>query len=362
MNKRGISGILVTVLLVLLAIGALGIIWVILLSFINSGSESIDLSSNTLKVEVVENSLKYLPGDSLELLVRRDANLGNISGVKVVIDSEGGNSYSVDANVNLDVLESKKIIVPLNGKIDKITKVSVYPLIANGKKLSVGKFSDDEAVGSGFVSSEGLVMYLPFDGDMKDKSGYGNNGSCIGNNCPLTSVGKFGSSYSYDGIDDNVNVGNNVLLNPQDISAFSWVKFDSIDPSSTQNYVLSNSRDCCGSYKGYEIRIISNKLFVRLWNSAADSISGNIDILPNTWYYLGFTYNKTNIILYVNGQIDKSYSSSIGIGSPASYNLAIGGMGMDPVTYNLDGTIDDVRIYNRSLNPQEVYYLYKYGG
>ena len=363
MSKKGVSDVITTVLMILIVLAAIGIVWAVVSSFLNNSTEQIDLGAGFSQIDIVDNSVKYLPSDVLQIKVKRDSNPGNISGLRVIIESSEGNVQSYDINTPVKELETKTIDVQLQGKITNISKVSIAPRTPIKNKIKTGQTADEQVIGRGVVGNEGLVLYLPFDNDFQDHSGNGNNGSCTGNNCPSTSTGKIGSAYDFDGINDYVNVGNNNLLNPQDISAFSWIKFDSIDPAiqSTQNYILSNSRDCCGSYKGYEIRIVSNKSFVRLWNSAADSVSGNIDILPNTWYYLGFTYNKTNIILYVNGQLDKSYSSSIGIGNPASYNLAIGGMGMDPVTYNMNGSIDEVRIYNRSLSSQEVYYLYKYG-
>ncbi len=359
MNKRGISGILVTVLLVLLAIGALGIIWVILLSFINSGSESIDLNSNTLKVEVVENSLKYLPGDSLELLVRRDANLGNISGVKVVIDSEGGNSYSVDANVNLDVLESKKIIVPLNGKIDKITKVSVYPLISNGKKSSVGKLSDDEAVGSGFVSSEGLVLYLPFDGDMLDKSGYGNNGSCTGNSCPSSSAGKIGNAYSYDGVDDYVLMPytNSLYLSGKNETLILWVK------------PITNGAQILWQNNHWSRRLYydsSNKFYATLIDTSGlpsqqdyhfptSSFSSTV----NEWHFVGYTVRDNLLILYVDGKVAGTDSTNYPL-YPADQLWRFGSSCTGNCFQFYPGSLDEIRLYNRSLSQQEIYYLYKY--
>jgi hypothetical protein len=74
----------------------------------------------------------------------------------------------------------------------------------------------------------------------------------------------------------------------------------------------------------------------------------------NTWYHIAVTWDGTNYIVYVDGaeRATGSYTGLSTIGSIAD----IGNTG-NPV-YRIeswDGLIDDVRIYNRVLDANDVY-------
>ena len=61
--------------------------------------------------------------------------------------------------------------------------------------------------------------------------------------------------------------------------------------------------------------------------------------------------------IYIDGVEDVSANYSGGIGTPISFNTYIGRMGFADIWHH-DGKIDDVRIYNRALNANEVANLY----
>jgi len=75
--------------------------------------------------------------------------------------------------------------------------------------------------------------------------------------------------------------------------------------------------------------------------------------ITKEWHHIVLTYDKTNIKLYVDN-IEKdsiAYSSTI---STNTKSLKIG--------KNVQGTIDEVRIYNRALSEEEIQDLYNYYG
>ena len=91
-------------------------------------------------------------------------------------------------------------------------------------------------------------------------------------------------------------------------------------------------------------------------------------MLPNHWYHVVHEWSAGGgLRLYVNGVLDGSASQSIFTGSGLSNYLAIGGPQPGGTGCSTDaatgfaGTIDDVRIYNRALSPQEVQQLYLMG-
>jgi hypothetical protein len=100
-----------------------------------------------------------------------------------------------------------------------------------------------------------------------------------------------------------------------------------------------------------------------IWNGSLSASFGSNATIANSsgWMLATTTYDGSTLKLYINGELDNSMSTTVGVGSPASYNAAIGGMGFDPATYTLDGKIDDVRLYNRALSIEEIRSLYKLG-
>ena len=100
---------------------------------------------------------------------------------------------------------------------------------------------------------------------------------------------------------------------------------------------------------------------LNIWNSGASTLDGLASINANTWYYLGFSYDGAEIILYNNGLVERRANTAIGLGSPPSFNLAIGAMGCSPASYNMKGFIDEVRIYEKALETAQVEALYYAG-
>ncbi len=70
-----------------------------------------------------------------------------------------------------------------------------------------------------------LVAYYPLDGDAKDHSGYANHGVVHGG--AAVTEGKIGQAYSFDGVDDYIDLGNPVQLQLTDkFTVSAWVQFD----------------------------------------------------------------------------------------------------------------------------------------
>jgi len=89
------------------------------------------------------------------------------------------------------------------------------------------------------------------------------------------------------------------------------------------------------------------------WDQSPPSYGGINSIKPDldTWYHVAVVEDSTYRAIYINGSLDISDNISddtIRIGSRA-----------DSTPFYFDGTIDDVRIYNRALSAQEIQQLYQ---
>ncbi len=84
-----------------------------------------------------------------------------------------------------------------------------------------------------YVPSNGLVGWWPFNGNANDESGNGNNGNPIGG-ASLTQdrYGNLNKAYSFDGIDDWIEVLDNNEFRFGTTTSFTcsfWIKLRTID-------------------------------------------------------------------------------------------------------------------------------------
>jgi len=86
---------------------------------------------------------------------------------------------------------------------------------------------------------------------------------------------------------------------------------------------------------------------------------GDTQLNTETWYHIAVTYNGSDIVVYVNGTDDGSSSAAITLDmSDNAEVLTIGKTAWSVNNYNFNGTIDELRIWNRSLSANEIALLY----
>ena len=157
-----------------------------------------------------------------------------------------------------------------------------------------------------------------------------------------------GGSIVLDGVDDYISISQNI--NPPNITLEFFYK---ASVSSPYEYLISNARDCCGTYNGYELLIFNGVPRFSIWNSTQFGLNGTTT-LTNQIYHIAATYDGFQLKIYQNSVLTSTANSTLGIGSSPSFNLAIGGMGINPAFYNLTGNIYIGRVYNRALTAAEV--------
>jgi hypothetical protein len=207
---------------------------------------------------------------------------------------------------------------------------------------------------SGNTVTQGLILNLdaavqgsyPKTGSLWiDISGNENRGTLT--NGAFYSSSDYGS-ITFDGINDYVSIQNNV--NPSNITLEFFFK---VSITSSYQYLISNARDCCGAYNGYELRIESGTPMFQIWNSVNAAVYGTLAPL-NQNYHLAATYDGSQLKIYQNSVLRGTLNSTLGIGVTPSYTLAVGGMGFNPAAYNFSGSIYVGKVYNRALSQAEI--------
>ena len=149
----------------------------------------------------------------------------------------------------------------------------------------------------------------------------------------------------FNSTDAYINCGNDASLDITDaITIEAWVK----RTRTGSEVLISKSHD--GSF---EFGIIGDILKGYIGGSVIDNIVGTTTITDTNWHHLVFTYIQSSgqAYLYLDGTVDKDEVLTATMGTFAT-NLKIGNRDIGGLPFN--GTIDEVRIYNRALSAEEI--------
>jgi len=215
-------------------------------------------------------------------------------------------------------------------------------------------------------TTNGLVLYMPFNGNANDASGNSNNGTTY-NTVLTTGVdGTANSAYAFNGTTSYINVPNSASLNPSYISLCAWVNAQ--DAPSHNPDIIRKSTYADGSNEQYLLRMNTTSGYpqagVKVGTSCAygatnwNFCSPSSAVPLSSWHFLVATYDGTNIDVYIDGVLAGSTPSSTpGPIMTCGSDLRIG-LAWSSYPDYFQGSIDEVRIYNRALSACEVMNLY----
>jgi hypothetical protein len=96
MEKRGLSTIVATLIIVLLVLVAVGIIWVVIRDMVEGGAEQIDITNKCLAIELQALSVNETPAGVYDITIERRSGGEEIEGIKVNIINDTDSSGLID--------------------------------------------------------------------------------------------------------------------------------------------------------------------------------------------------------------------------------------------------------------------------
>ena len=364
-DKRGVSGVVTAVLLILLVVASIGVLWGVVSKLVSDNAEVIGAGINSVDIDVQE---AHIDNSNVYVKIKRMPATGNLTGVKFIFEDSDGDSASVIQAVSLKELEVKTLSIDYSAiegvDFSKVIKISALPVVGTiGKNERVGNLGGEYIVGKGFVSDAGLVLYLPLDGSVEDKS---ENDFVVANNGAIPTAGKVGGAYNFSGANYlNVVSSTGEVFNEFTLSA--WIYKDGNIGS--YNRVLGKYKFGGGAIQqGFIIDVgdvsqNNTRCYIQDGTSTVHSLYYGINSIPKQeWYNLVCTYDSVNgnFSIYLDGKIVASKIDSV-VGYNNNYPIRVGASGDSTPESVLKGKIDEVRIYNRDLSAEEISYLYKYG-
>jgi len=233
--------------------------------------------------------------------------------------------------------------------------------------------SDDNTVNTLPVDSS-LVLWLPFTkGSLRDFSGHHNNVVFCSATPAASRVGRDSTAYYFDGKSSYMEVKSRPSINHiGSITLAALVKpMDFYQGQCHSNRILNkgnddnraNGRLALGfddqpyyHYNGCNKPVHETREYFYGTYGDGATASGATDtdhIRVDRWYDLVYTYDGSVSKLYVNGILKWSVNMPTSF-TPTNFPLYIGKTQIPGFPYYFTGIIDDVRIYNRALSPDEI--------
>ena len=161
-------------------------------------------------------------------------------------------------------------------------------------------------------------------------------------------------SFAFDGTADYIDVLDNDILKPTNVTCFFWFKGGS---QTSYSYPLSKYWSGGSNAYGFYTGATPNKLYfyVRTSGGNVQTAASGI-VMDSTWRLAVGSYDGTTAKLYINGILT---TTGTGTAGDIEYNngmLSIGSFNNGSYAFN--GNIGPIHIYNRELSATEVLHNY----
>lgn len=202
----------------------------------------------------------------------------------------------------------------------------------------------------------GLLAYLPFDGDLQDRSPLGNHGAATG----APAIDRFGlaeGAWALDGEADFVALSAHALpRQPTEFTIALWVQTRATDLAT---FIFAGEINGGGMWLRYspvkkELTALSQGVF---------KVEAAADLSDGGWHHLAMRFDGEALDIFVDGVMEQSgpVTDTLTLGdAPMAFGRLgepTGGFARD----HLPGAIDDVAVFGRKLSPAEVASLFDEG-
>lgn len=242
---------------------------------------------------------------------------------------------------------------------------------ANNGSINTVNWTWFEAPAVFTAGNESVLLDLHFENDTKDASRYNNTGAIVGNtSAGMLVTGIIGNAFSFDGVNDYINLtGSESIVNtlkPSDnFSLMFWFNLASnasavvaIEEGDSNNN--GSAIYICSGRVGYSVKLSGDST---QYNTAGTPIG--ISSL-NSWHHVALTYNSSDGgAIYLDGVAQTksilpgcipTVRNITGIAVHQAAAITIGSR--TGSAFFLNGSLDELHFFNRSLSAFEIAQLY----
>jgi len=229
---------------------------------------------------------------------------------------------------------------PTNAVLTAISQIT-YTILDSTQVIPVGWWKFDEGSGSTARDSSGNNFHGSIQGDTEWVEGHVGSGA-------------LSFTRGYVVIDDNPK------LRPSRVTVCAWINLDGLQSDYAR--LLEKGDD---NNESYVLVMWQGKITFGLRDAGLGqhNVTSKSNIPQYEWVFVAGVYDGSNIIVYINGEVDNS--SVEGSFTPANSSGEVLAMGALPPAFDrrfLGAAVDDVRIYDRALSAEEIRDLYVWKG
>jgi len=191
--------------------------------------------------------------------------------------------------------------------------------------------------------------WYPLDGNVLDHSGNRRDATLEGAVPATDPRGEPDKAYRFSSPSDIIFVANETSLNFQDVITLSfWIKLDAV---TQESFILSH-----GSWEErWKVSVTPDKKL--RWtvktSSGTKDLDSSFPLALDHYYHFAVLYSGYSMELYADGVLNAFLPSSGGM-AITDKPLTFGRKDDVTTNYFLRGTLDEVRIYNEALAPDEI--------
>ncbi len=310
----------------------------------SSFASKVDFTTGTYPQEV---AITDVDGDGKSDVVLINNNSNSISVFKNTSTSGSFTTSSLASKVDFTTGSAPTNGIAI-GDIDGDGKPDIVITNSNSNTVSVFRNTASRA--------DGLVAWYPFNGNANDSSGNGNNGTNNGATPTTDRFGNAGKAYSFNGASSFINVSGIGSFASSVVTYSAWVRINSSSPGGIIMRGTSSLYTIFGVWNN-QVWIGGNN------GTQTETQVGSVPI--NIWTHIVGVYNQglATISIYINGQFVQTVSSGFTLDGTGYITLI--GTNQNYASCNcnqwFNGSMDDIRIYNRAMSVSEIQALYMEG-
>ncbi|MBN2359942.1 MAG: LamG domain-containing protein [Deltaproteobacteria bacterium] len=222
--------------------------------------------------------------------------------------------------------------------------------------------TSDCAASALFDWDRSLVGYWSLDdGDgltAVDDSTYRGDGQLIDMASAAWVDGVFGGALQFDGVDDHVDVPDHAGLDlTTAVTVEAWLYAHAVAPTPDWRTVVA--KDNAADFECYGILVEGDQRVVSFYVNDGGVAWASAPLPVEQWTHVLGTYDvaAAAIAIYIDGELSSSGPLSASPVLTSDSPLVIGGNtapGGSYAPYYFDGIVDEVRVWNRVLSPEEI--------
>jgi len=370
MKKRGQSNVITIVLIILLSLVAVIILWNVVYGTVIKSSKQVNTNIFDNTFDIKETKI-YLNG-TIRVSVKRISGNDSIDSLKFLFYNKNGETTSVERKNIPSQLETYNYDFSSQDIKTNIDSISVVPIIGKNAGLEAKEPIDlikRDSNGNRVLDiPEGLVSWWKFDGDMKDSVGE-NDGKCSGDVCPVFTTDKKeneNSAVEFDGVTNSIKIINSETISFDKNNNYAIATWISISGHNSVVDTIIEKWPGAPAYP-YVMRIVPSyeKLLCAVYagDPSLNYFTGysKTKFTPNSgWHFVlcNFDHINKNLSLWIDGNCENSMVYSHFLPSQNIKNNDDLYFGSRSTNFYFKGYMDDVMIFNRALNSEEINGIY----